>query len=327
MIKKARTLIRSYFGFSKTETNGFLVLIPVMAFLLFVPKIYVQVFSSTYDSYVEDRQLLDSLVTAWNANVIEPKKSKKIVLGRRGINVELRNFDPNHTSVPQLCSLGISLEVANRIRNYRQKGGSFRIKADLTKIYGLSDSLYQVLEPYILLPDQKKYTKTKPNDIKKSFKEEKYGKSKGEKQAPLKKTFIAKKNFLKIDINQADTSQLMQLKGVGRTLSQRVIKYRKLLGGYIEVKQLGEVYGLSDSLVVSLEHQLFIGKIFEPEKIELNLATFKELNSHPYISYEQTKDILNTKSKYGKFKKTEDLQRLNTFTESELERLIPYLKY
>ena len=62
-------------------------------------------------------------------------------------------------------------------------------------------------------------------------------------------------------------------------------------------------------------------------KIKINIASFKELNKHPYISFEQTKDILNSKSKSGKFRKVDDLYRLTSFDSLAIEKIAPYLDF
>ena len=65
--------------------------------------------------------------------------------------VSLHPFDPNTET--NFEALGVPSYLANRIINYRDAGGRFRIKKDLTKIYGFPDSLYQNLEVYIELPE------------------------------------------------------------------------------------------------------------------------------------------------------------------------------
>ncbi|MEM9858315.1 MAG: helix-hairpin-helix domain-containing protein, partial [Bacteroidota bacterium] len=52
-----------------------------------------------------------------------------------------------------------------------------------------------------------------------------------------------KKVIARFDINEADTTQLKQLKGIGSVFSRRILKYRKLLGGFVTSDQLSEVYG------------------------------------------------------------------------------------
>lgn len=61
-------------------------------------------------------------------------------------------FDPNTVSVRDLERLGFSARQAASIDSYRRKGGRFRRKEDFAKSYVVSDSVYQRLEPYIVIP-------------------------------------------------------------------------------------------------------------------------------------------------------------------------------
>ena len=66
--------------------------------------------------------------------------------------VETFRFDPNTVSTDDLCRLGFSPKQAQAIDNYRKKGGRFRRKADFAKSDVVSDSVFQLLEPYIDIP-------------------------------------------------------------------------------------------------------------------------------------------------------------------------------
>lgn len=66
--------------------------------------------------------------------------------------VESFHFNPNTVSVDDLCRLGFSRKQAESIDNYRKKGGRFRRKADFSRSFVVSDSIYRRLEPYIHIP-------------------------------------------------------------------------------------------------------------------------------------------------------------------------------
>lgn len=68
------------------------------------------------------------------------------------VRVESFSFDPNTVSVEDLCRLGFTRKQAESIDNYRQKGGRFRRKADFSKSFVVSDSIYRRLEPFIDIP-------------------------------------------------------------------------------------------------------------------------------------------------------------------------------
>lgn len=56
-----------------------------------------------------------------------------------------------------------------------------------------------------------------------------------------------KSKIRKIELNRADSSDLVSLYGIGPILSKRIVKYRKSLGGkFHSVEQLKNVYGLSE---------------------------------------------------------------------------------
>ena len=63
--------------------------------------------------------------------------------------VESFPFDPNTVTVDDLQRLGLSESQAEVIRRYRNKGGRFTRKEDFRKMYVVSDSLYERLEPFI----------------------------------------------------------------------------------------------------------------------------------------------------------------------------------
>ena len=66
--------------------------------------------------------------------------------------IESFPFDPNTVTVEDLVRLGLSRRQAEVVENYRTKGGSFRRKSDFKKMYVISDTLYDRLEPYIDIP-------------------------------------------------------------------------------------------------------------------------------------------------------------------------------
>lgn len=63
--------------------------------------------------------------------------------------VESFPFDPNTVTVEDLQRLGLSESQAEVIRRYREKGGRFTRREDFRKMYVVSDSLFERLEPFI----------------------------------------------------------------------------------------------------------------------------------------------------------------------------------
>lgn len=312
MIARLKQLIKHYFGFTKTETNATLVLVPLLVLILLAPKAYVALFAVNYQAYEQDGLLLDSL-TALVEDAVQPKAPE------RPVRREVFPFNPNLVSVDSLALLGIPGFIAQRIENYRSKGGRFRVKNDLLKIYDFPDTVFSRLEAHILLPEQlsngRKAAVPTPLPDK--------------PKTSVKKEVVAPKveeELLVLNIASADSLALRKIKGIGPAYSSRIVKYRELLGGYHSVSQLKEVYGFSDSLYQELRPH-FVCEDYELKQLPINLATFKQLNSHPYISYDQTKEIMNTKSRVGKFKSAEDLLKMNTFDSLQVAKLLPYIDF
>ena len=145
---------------------------------------------------------------------------------------------------------------------------------------------------------------------------------------PITSRFYQQKNTSKpllIELNTADTTDLVRLRGIGPFYAKRIIKYRKLLGGYYCKDQLLEVYGMDSSRYnqFTLSVQVDTTRI---QKIDLNEASFKLLLRHPYLDYETVKTIVNHRNKSGPFQKISDLRSMEEISIKLYKRIKPYLE-
>ena len=62
-------------------------------------------------------------------------------------------------------------------------------------------------------------------------------------------------------------------------------------------------------------------------RIRINHLDLNALSRHPYIRYVQAKEIMNFRGLRGPIKKADDLRRLPSFTDEEVERVDPYIDY
>ncbi|WP_420385650.1 helix-hairpin-helix domain-containing protein [Roseivirga sp.] len=300
-----------FLSFSKTEINGTVFLLIIIVCLLLSPQLYKIMLGDRYDSFEEDQALLDSLMSAINSSVsIEPVFEPK-----------LSEFNPNEASLNELVSLGIPEFLSKRIIGYRNAGGVFKVKSDLMKIYNFPDSLFFRLESYIRMEDELQI-REKERSV-----EKRTGRGVRRKAAVLMSELRFPDEPRLIDINLADTTLFQKLHGIGSTYAKRIVAFREALGGFYSVDQVSDLYGMTDSLYYQIKSFLTISDTVKLKVIPINVATFEQLNSHPYISYELTKEILLAKSKYGKFKKLEDLSRLSLLDSLGRSRLGPYLRF
>jgi len=114
-----------------------------------------------------------------------------------------------------------------------------------------------------------------------------------------------------ININRADSVQLLPLPGIGPVFAGRIIKYRDLLGGYISLDQLREVYGLPAETIDLIADRIAIDAS-SVRRIYIDSASFSELLRHPYLDLNEVKALVE----YRDFKK--DISSLKELIENQI---------
>lgn len=332
MIDRFIRLIRDYFGMSHKETRGFLVLVFLTLLCLLLPFLYrLNTDRKSADTSAADQRKLDSLVALMQheeqqQTSLSDNPEKNRTTAEHFSEPKLFVFDPNTVSVREWQQLGLPRWLAERIDKYRSKGGHFRKKDDLLRIYDFPPDLYGQLEPYIKLPDQnvaRQSTTYKSTASGNSY----------EKSSDLSKlnndiatsTRPARPVLQPFDINTADTVQLKALKGIGATLAKRIIKFRDALGGFVSVEQFRDIYGL-DSLALD-ELQRFGQIRSAPRRIAINTASAEELDKHPFLSRRQAEIIVRYREQHGAYTSAESLRPIRILDAKTIERIAPYLEF
>ncbi len=84
----------------------------------------------------------------------------------------------------------------------------------------------------------------------------------------------------KININTATAQQLMELKGVGEKLAQRIIEYRTQNGPFAAVEDLTKVNGIGPKILADNASVLTVGDNNPPGKKEKSANLDKPAKSH-----------------------------------------------
>ena len=330
MFTRYQSLVRDYFGFSHKESRGFIVLLFLTVLCLLIPFLYRFVADGKpANTSVADQRKLDSLVALMRVEEAKQppfadRSEREKTTAERFSEPKLFNFDPNTVSVAGWQQLGLPRWMAERIDKYRSKGGQFRKKEDLLKIYDFPPDLYDQLEPYIALkesprPDRFGASKPYANQPYASNDRPAYSDRPAYPERP------ARPVIQPFDINTADTSQLIALKGIGATLAGRIVKYRDGLGGFIALEQFRDVYGL-DSLALA-ELQKF-GQIRSAvRKIPVNTASTEELDRHPFLSRRQAQIIVTYREQHGAYTSAESLKPIRILDAGTIEKIAPYLEF
>jgi DNA uptake protein ComE-like DNA-binding protein len=140
-----------------------------------------------------------------------------------------------------------------------------------------------------------------------------------------------------VEINAAGMAEWEALPGIGPVLAARIMKYRDKLGGFTRIEQVKQTYGISDSLYLVLQPFLQISEAIvqgnsqpyrkaEPAASaggtlpanslpNANTATREALEAAG-IPEQIARSIVVYRSRYGLFKKLEDLRQIVLINDS-----------
>jgi DNA uptake protein ComE-like DNA-binding protein len=131
---------------------------------------------------------------------------------------------------------------------------------------------------------------------------------------------------VRIDINASDSATLVRLPGIGPVLSSRIIKYRRLLGGFASIGQLKEVYGLQTETFDIIKDRVFADSSVI-KRININTAGFKELSHVHYFEKFEITSIMKYRKLKGRINGLDDLIDNKLITKEKAMSVGPYLKY
>lgn len=289
------------FRMSENERRGFLVLSVLIALMGGIPFLY-----SFYRKPATDDMLVISTIVAEEQKTVEPS-GEEVRVPLRVTTKSYFPFDPNNLPAEKWRMLGFTDKQIRVIKNYEAKGGRFRTKADVAKMYVVSAEDYNRLAPYITLPET---VPPQRREIAPFTKEH--------TSPPLKKIVV--------DLSVADTTALQEISGIGPVLSARIVKFRDALGGFHRVDQLKEVYGISEEQFLKMESSLTLGD--NPvKKWAVNQLSVEKLAQHPYISRKEATHIVRYREQHGAFRSLADLEEMYALNDDFLRKIAPYLDF
>lgn len=132
--------------------------------------------------------------------------------------------------------------------------------------------------------------------------------------------------IVKVELNRADTNDIMRIPGFGSKRAQKIVEYRNKLGGFYDLSQLKEIYILQN---INLE---YVEKYFTADskliqKININQCDYKTLISHPYFDSYLTKTILNYRQRNGSIRNMTHLREITHIYAELEEKLVWYVEF
>ncbi len=308
--------LQDFFGISRKEARGALVMMLFCVTIMWTPfffRRWILPFVPT-GSPPPERRVLDSIALLLEKQQTSRYREKKRMpeVQTAPETVRLVLFNPNTASEKELAGVGIPTFIARRIEKFRSRGGQFRRKEDLMKIYDFPPELYARLEKYIVVPAENAGAQTNRNAVP------------GRQwNASEEKNVRSVQAF---DINQCDTTALIRLRGIGSKLAQRVLKFRDGLGGFYSTDQFNEVYGLDSLALSELKRYAKVGSLVK--RVNINTATAEELGRHPYLrNRKQMQVLINYRSQHGPFRSLEELRNVKVLDEATIQKTGPYLSF
>jgi len=130
----------------------------------------------------------------------------------------------------------------------------------------------------------------------------------------------------RLPFSEADSVVLQIVPGIGALTAGRIIKHRENLGGYIQIDQLHEVFGLKPETIPVIWEYFDFDRV-APRRIEINTVPVEELAKHPYISYQEAKVLVAYRLQHGPYLQLDDLLKVKIFKADWVNKIGPYLDF
>ena len=229
---------------------------------------------------------------------------------RDTIAIRMQMFDPNTVDSMTLLHLGFKPWQAKNMLKYRAKGGKYRKKEDLKKLYGMTDSMYLALTPYIYIKDSIVVDSARIDSVHTDS---------------LPKWNSTKKDTI-LNLRTADTTELKLIRGIGSYRAKMIVRYREQLGGYARVEQIMEARGMDKVIADSILPHFYIDSVVV-NKIPINHIRPEVLQRHPYLNFEQAKAIYEYRRKHIRIKSAEELKKIKGLSPTDIEKILIYLDF
>lgn len=222
------------------------------------------------------------------------------------------NADPNALSKAEWVASGLSPSQADAVLKYKVRSGGFQSLEDLAKVFVLPDNWLADFGDHLV------FSKIPPHSEEQAIK--------GENEAQNEHVLAANEDGQaaeRLEINAADSAQLVAIRGIGPTSAQRLLTYRNALGGFVHPEQLNEVWGLHPNVRATISETLSIDTS-KVVKRNINELSLDSLASHPYIDWKLARSLCSMRERKGGFSELNELREHHRIDDSLYHKLSPY---
>jgi len=277
---------RHYFYFSGAERTAAFVLITMIGMVLILPKFLWQQKPDLLIPLAIEQFGIDTIYMRDGLAEVAASTEKPPFI-----------FDPNTASSSTLMSLGFSANLASTLENYRAKGGFIQSGKDLYKIWGMPPLLAERLAPFV-------------RTISKSTQNKAWLSAKGPVYAAA----------APIDINTATVNEFEALRGIGPVLAARIVGFREKQGGFVRVQDLLLVYGVKDSLLLTLSPYLRLEESRVPRS-NFNQASVLQLVQKAGLQPVVAQAVVRWRQQNGAFATFDELENFEGLSAASMAAL------
>ncbi len=318
MKRKWANFVKDYLTYTRNERIGLLSILAIILAIIFIPLPKPKV--KPIDKLAIEQELGDLKIYTDSSRAYKSRRFEQdddegytttpTHKKDHPITGTLFPFDPNTLDAEGWERLGVRERTVQTILKLVGKGFKFRKPEDIKKIYGLRPEEADRLVPYVQIKDTQ--SENQPVFAAKIA---------GEMYTARP---VVPRTINMVDVNEADTSALIALPGIGSKLAARIINFREKLGGYSSVLQVAETYALPDSTFQKIKDRL-VCKTPKLRTININTADANLLKGHPYLKWNTVNAIIAYRQQHGPYKSISDLKKIEIITDEFFDKIAPYL--
>ncbi len=282
-------LFKSLFAYDTRQRRGIFILILLLVVVLT---------ARWYMNFNHEETSLD-----YSFNAEYQQKIDSIKKRRAAKRDTIYPFNPNYITDYRGYKLGLSLEELDRLSRFRESGKFINNPTEFQKVTQVSDRWLDSISPYFKFPAWVNNKNTYTYQTK----------SAGRSTKPR-------------DLNKATADQLKEVYGIGPALSKRIVEERARLDGFVDMKQVRAIYGLTDSTTTRIREKFYIAENLKRKLIALNQATKDDLLSIPYFNDYLVNELIKQRTLRDGFNSWDEVMLTSRFPEEKLPLIQLYLK-
>lgn len=275
---------------SKRNRRGLIWLLLIGVVIVYSPRIFSALNESKgfSISYEKSKELEEEIISTKKSE--SKKKYKKKV---NKYSAPSKSFNPNEYILNDWVKLGLSKKQAEVILKFTAR--KIYSNKELEKIFVLPKELFNLLKDSTFYPLR--------NDTEIYF----------------------QKETLIVDLNNSSQEELETIPGIGAFFASEIIEYRESLGGFINYKQMLEIWKFDAEKLRAIQPYIKISNE-NFKQLNINSATIDELKNHPYISYSVANSIVKMRNQRSNYFNIEEIKESKLIDEELFNKIKPYLK-